>query len=219
MLPRLCLGERLVLKVHLCDQKQNSWVLYMWAPLGGGSKEGKKTRTSQRPLRLWGAALSTALSTSLVNTASYLSCVGFNFPLISSAKHLCFLSVFFLYLQKSKGTFFFKSKTHVETRENWQNEQAAVCVSAGSLLILPGPGQNLWDPLKPTKGCKHLSHVTYMWLPIPISTMIKIIKRKQVLKNKDLESWPQSQAKGQILVHHLLPGAVFFFLNFAMCNG
>lgn len=29
MLPRLCLGERLVLKVHLCGQKQNSWVLYM----------------------------------------------------------------------------------------------------------------------------------------------------------------------------------------------
>lgn len=41
MLPRLCLGERLVLKVHLCDQKQNSWVLYMWTPLVGG-KEGQE---------------------------------------------------------------------------------------------------------------------------------------------------------------------------------
>lgn len=143
MLPRLCLGERLVLKVHLCGQKQNSWVLYVWSPLGGVVKEEKKTCTSQRPLRLSCATLSTALSTS-----SCLSCTGSNFPLVSSAKRLCSLSLFYLYLQKSKGTFFFKSKTHTETRESSQNEQAAVWGSAGSMLSSPVT----WvEPVGPTE--------------------------------------------------------------------
>lgn len=160
MLPRLCLGERLVLKVHLCGQKQNSWVLYVWSPLGRGVKEEKKTCTSQRPLRLSGATLSTALSTS-----SCLPCTGSNFPLVSSAKRLCSLSLFYLYLQKSKGTFFLSQKLiRKQGRAHRMSRQPCEGVPAQCWAV-PGPGQNLWDPLKPTKGCKHLSHVTYVWLP------------------------------------------------------
>lgn len=136
--------------------------------------EGKKTRISQRPLGLWGAALSTALSTSLVNTASCLSCTGSNFPLIFSAKRLCSLSLCVLPLPSEIKRYFFltqkliekQGRTHRMSRQPWEGV-------ATHCWALSGPGQNLWDPLKPTKGCKYLSHVTYVWLPTPISTIKK----------------------------------------------
>lgn len=110
--------------------------------------EGKKTRISQRPLGLWGAALSTALSTSLVNTASCLSCTGSNFPLIFSAKRLCSLSLCFTSTFRNQKVLFFNSETHRETRENSQNEQAAVGGSGNSLLSTLGT----WaEPVGPTE--------------------------------------------------------------------
>lgn len=139
MLPRLCLGERLVLKVHLCGQKQNSWVLYVWSPLGGGWSRRRRKHVPHKGLwdflvQLWAQRCP--------------------HPLVSPVLDLIFL----LFPQQNarvlpvpseiKRYFFFKSKTHTETRKSSQNEQTAVWGSAGSMLSSPGT----WaEPVGPTE--------------------------------------------------------------------
>lgn len=168
MLPWHCLRERLVLEVYLCDQKLGHIFLssLRGAPLG--VKRGRENTYLTKCFKLWAQhCLHPWRTQHLVSSVTDL--VFLLFP----QQNACVLSLSVQPLPSEiKGYVFFWSPKLIwkQGRTHRMSRQPCEC------LLIAEYSWGLGSPT--TKGCKHLNHVAYVWIPTPIFTMIKIIKTK-----------------------------------------